>query len=59
MTALVHHINDVLRRIDADKVPKLMICNKIDQLDRHARLDRDHDGQIIRAWVYQQKQVKG
>lgn len=49
---LMEHVNDVLHQIDADEVPQVIVCNKIDKLDDHEpRIDRDQDGRITRVWL--------
>ncbi|NQY27462.1 MAG: GTPase HflX [Piscirickettsiaceae bacterium] len=49
---LMSHVNEVLKKIGADEVPQLIVCNKIDQLESHeARLDRDENGRITRVWL--------
>jgi len=49
---LMEHVNDVLHEIEADEVPQVIVCTKIDQTDDHeARIDRDQDGKIWRVWL--------
>lgn len=49
---LMTHVNDVLHQIDADEVPQVIVCNKIDKLEDHKpRIDRDQDGLITRVWL--------
>jgi len=49
---LMEHVNDVLRQIDADEVPQVIVCNKIDRSEEHeARIDRNEDGHITRVWL--------
>ncbi|MDF1589087.1 MAG: GTPase HflX [Gammaproteobacteria bacterium] len=49
---LMQHVNDVLQQIDANDVPQLIVCNKLDKLeDRKPRLDRDEKGKITRVWL--------
>ena len=49
---LMSHVNEVLHEIDADEVPQVIVCNKIDKLEDHqARIDRDQDGRIWRVWL--------
>jgi GTPase len=45
-------VDSVLARIDASKVPKLVVYNKIDALPEAVpRVDRDADGLAQRVWV--------
>ena len=49
---LLEHVNEVLYKIDADEVPQVIVCTKIDKTDGHqARIDRDEDGRIWRVWL--------
>lgn len=49
---LMSHVNEVLHEIEADEVPQVIVCNKIDKLDNHeARIDRDENGKIWRVWL--------
>ncbi len=42
----------VLQEIEADDIPQLLICNKIDNLeDITPRIDRDSEGKPIRVWL--------
>ncbi|WP_456405181.1 ribosome rescue GTPase HflX [Thiolapillus sp.] len=44
-------VEEVLKQIGADKVPRLEIFNKIDLLDdMQPRVDRDEQGMIVRIW---------
>ena len=46
------HVNEVLHEIDADEVPQVIVCNKIDKLEDHqARIDRDENGRIWSVWL--------
>ncbi|TVQ90212.1 MAG: GTPase HflX [Chromatiaceae bacterium] len=45
-------VDAVLTEIGVDKLPRLLVYNKIDQLPgQSARLDRNADGQIERVWL--------
>jgi len=45
-------VNDVLKKIGADKVPQLQVYNKIDLLtDFTPRIDRDHNNRATRVWL--------
>ncbi|WP_100657785.1 ribosome rescue GTPase HflX [Alteromonas flava] len=49
-------VQAVLEEIDADEVPQLMVCNKIDRLEgMQPRIDRDEMDQPIRVWVSAQQ----
>ena len=49
---LLEHVNEVLHKIDADEVPQVIVCTKIDKTDSHqARIDRDEHGRIWRVWL--------
>ncbi len=44
-------VEEVLKQIGADKVPRLEVFNKIDLLDdMQPRVDRDEQGMIVRIW---------
>ena len=46
------HVNEVLHKLDANEVPQVIVCTKIDKTDGHeARIDRDEDGRIWRVWL--------
>jgi len=48
----IEQVNDVLREIKADEVPRLLVYNKIDLMDdKPPRLDRDNEGVPYRVWV--------
>lgn len=52
----IDQVNDVLNEIEADEVPQLIICNKIDRLDGvEPKIDRDNNGKPIRVWVSAQQ----
>ena len=45
-------VQSVLQQIGADKIPQLLVYNKIDLLDElNPRIDRDEEDNICRAWV--------
>lgn len=51
-------VDFVLKQIAADKVPTLMVFNKIDRIqDGQVRVDRDEKGQAIRVWISAQQQL--
>ncbi|MDR8522382.1 MULTISPECIES: ribosome rescue GTPase HflX [Shewanella] len=50
-------VQKVLKEIDADEIPQLIVCNKIDLLDEvKPRIDYDDEGTPIRVWVSAQQQ---
>jgi GTP-binding protein HflX len=50
--ANILQVNDVLRQIDADKRPTLMVYNKIDRMKHaDARLERDNEGKPGRVLI--------
>lgn len=51
-------VNDVLEEIEADEIPQLMICNKIDNMENVVpKIDRNDDGVPIRVWISAQQQL--
>jgi GTP-binding protein HflX len=49
---LIHHVNEVLKQIDADEVRQLIVYNKIDNdEDISPRIERDDEGNINRIWL--------
>ncbi len=49
---VIKNVNSVLKDIGADKVPQLLVYNKIDLLiDCKPRLDRDSEGRPKRVWL--------
>ncbi len=54
----IEQVEEVLKEIDADEVPQLLICNKIDCLDDvEPRIDRDDLGLPIRVWLSAQRGI--
>lgn len=48
----IEQVQEVLKEIDADEVPQLLIYNKIDRLDDfEPRIDRDDDGNPEAVWL--------
>lgn len=49
----IEQVTNVLAQIEADDIPQLLICNKIDALDEplKPRIDRNDEGVPIRVWV--------
>jgi GTP-binding protein HflX len=54
----IEQVEYVLKEIDANDVPQLIICNKIDNLDDiEPRIDRDDQGMPIRVWLSAQANI--
>jgi GTP-binding protein HflX len=54
----IDQVNEVLDEIDADDIPQLMICNKIDRMEGvEAKIDRDDQGRPVRVWVSAQQNI--
>jgi len=54
----IEQVEYVLSEIEADEVPQLIICNKIDNLDDvDPRIDRDDQGRPIRVWLSAQANI--
>ena len=54
----IEQVQGVLAEIDADEVPQLLICNKIDRIhDCEPRIDRDETGLPIRVWISAQANI--
>ncbi|CAH9049651.1 GTPase HflX [Pseudoalteromonas holothuriae] len=48
----IEEVQSVLKEIDADDIPQLLVYNKIDLLeDVRPRIDRNDEGQPIRVWL--------
>jgi GTP-binding protein HflX len=48
---MAEHVRQVLREIDADTIPQILVFNKIDLTHQKARLERDPMGHVARVWV--------
>jgi GTP-binding protein HflX len=58
MGANFEQVQAVLKEIDADEIPQLVVCNKIDLLEDFApRIDYDEEGKPERVWVSAQKRL--
>ena len=54
----IEQVEHVLAEIEADEVPQLVVCNKIDKLDDvEPRIDRDDQGRPIRVWLSAQANI--
>jgi len=49
--AQIEAVNLVLAEIGADKVPQVLVMNKIDRTPLPPRVERDEYGKIARVWV--------
>jgi GTP-binding protein HflX len=48
----IEQVYEVLKEIEADEVPQLLVYNKIDKLENvEPRIDRDDDGLPTRVWL--------
>jgi GTP-binding protein HflX len=48
----IEQVDEVLKEIDADEVPQLLVYNKIDKLENVSpRIDRDDEGLPLRVWL--------
>jgi len=47
----VRQVNSVLKQLDADKVPQIRVYNKIDRLDRKARVTNNRAGEGRAVWL--------
>ena len=48
----IHEVNSVLKEIGADKIPQMMVYNKIDRLSAvDAHVDKDDEGNVKAVWL--------
>jgi len=47
----VRQVNSVLKELDADRVPQIRVYNKIDRLDREARVTNNRAGEGRAVWL--------
>ena len=49
----IEQVRLVLEQIEADDIPQLLVCNKLDSLEGNLppRIDRDDEGKPIRVWL--------
>ena len=47
----ISDVDEVLTEIDADKIPTIMVYNKIDLTDGEAKIKRDNNGLIDKVWL--------
>jgi len=48
----IHEVNSVLKQIGADKIPQIMVYNKIDRLSAvDAHIDKDDEGHVKAVWL--------
>ncbi|MBC3765840.1 ribosome rescue GTPase HflX [Neptunicella marina] len=54
----IRQVDEVLAEIDADEIPQLMICNKIDRMEGiEPKIDRDDEGRPCRVWISAQQGI--
>ena len=54
----MQQVNDVLQEIEADEIPQLIICNKIDRLEGvEPHIDYNEEGRPERVWISAQQGV--
>jgi GTP-binding protein HflX len=51
----IAQVDTVLAEIGASAIPQLLVYNKIDRLERDARIDRDADGRATAVWISAEK----
>ncbi|MEP7246516.1 MAG: ribosome rescue GTPase HflX [Gammaproteobacteria bacterium] len=47
----IAQVNAVLEEIGADKIPQVLVFNKIDRLEIAPRVERDADGRAVSVWI--------
>jgi GTP-binding protein HflX len=47
----IAQVDMVLEEIGAEKIPQILVYNKVDRLEVAPRLDRDTEGKVIAAWI--------
>ncbi len=47
----IEQVNEVLKEIDADDIPVIIVYNKVDLSDRDAGMERNSEGAISKVWV--------
>ena len=47
----VRQVNSVLKELDADRIPQIRVYNKIDKLDREAKVTNNRDGEGRAVWL--------
>ncbi len=48
----IEQVNEIIAQIEADKIPTILVMNKIDCLDEfEPRVDRDENGAVYRVWI--------
>jgi GTPase len=51
----IAQVDAVLAEIGASAIPQILVYNKIDRLQREARIDRDADGRAAAVWLSAEK----
>ena len=49
--AQISAVNAVLAEIGADRIPQILICNKIDLNGAAPKIERDEYGKIVKLWI--------
>ena len=48
----IEQVEDIIKQIDADKIPSIIVMNKIDAIEGfEPRIDIDHEGNAQRVWL--------
>jgi GTP-binding protein HflX len=53
----IAQVNEVLLEIGADKIPQVIVYNKIDRLQRPAAIERDEAGMPAAVWISAEKRI--
>jgi GTP-binding protein HflX len=51
----IAEVDKVLEEIGAERIPQILVYNKVDRLEVVPRLDRDGDGKVVAAWISAQQ----
>ena len=51
----IMQVDSVLSEIGADRIPQILVYNKVDRLDIAPRIDRDAEGKAVAAWISAEK----
>jgi GTPase len=53
----ISQVDAVLADIGADRIPQILVYNKIDRLEMQPRIDRDPDGHATAVWISAEKRI--
>jgi len=53
----IAQVDGVLAEIGADRIPQILVYNKIDRLELEPRIDRNADGQATAVWISAEKRL--